>query len=212
MPRLPIDYSNTIIYKLVCNDVEIKELYVGHTTDFKARKNKHKHSCNTETNKSYNIYVYQFIRENGGWTNWTMVLIEEIKCNNKLEACKVERKYIEELQASLNKIIPTRTKEEYNALHKEELNQYQKEYNELHKEEINKYKKEYNALHKEDINQKNKEYNELHKEELNQKKKKYNELHKEEINQYQKEYYELHKEEINQKQRDKRLQKKLQMV
>jgi hypothetical protein len=204
MPKLPIDYSNTIIYKLCCLDPTITEIYIGHTTDFKARKNLHKGACNNENSKSYNIYVYQFIRENGGWTNWTMVLIEEIKCNNKLEACKVERKYIEELQASLNKVIPTRTKEE--------INQKQKEYHELHKEELNQYQREYRELHKEEIKQYQREYDALHKEELNQKSREYNELHKEELKQYQKEYKKLHKEEINQKQRDRRLQKKLQMV
>ena len=38
MPRLPVDYKNTIIYKIVCNDLKIKDTYVGHTTDFKSRK------------------------------------------------------------------------------------------------------------------------------------------------------------------------------
>ena len=34
MPRKPIDYSKTHFYKIVCNDTEIKPVYVGHTTDF----------------------------------------------------------------------------------------------------------------------------------------------------------------------------------
>ena len=36
MPRLNIDYSRAIIYKLVCNDRKIKNCYVGvFTTLFK---------------------------------------------------------------------------------------------------------------------------------------------------------------------------------
>lgn len=35
MPRLNINYQNTIIYKFVCNDINIfKEEYVGNTTHF----------------------------------------------------------------------------------------------------------------------------------------------------------------------------------
>ena len=31
MPKKIIDYSKTIIYKIVCNDLTITEVYVGHT-------------------------------------------------------------------------------------------------------------------------------------------------------------------------------------
>ena len=55
------------IYKLVCNDVEIKERYVGSTTNMKVRKNQHKSVCNNPNSEKYNIYLYQFIRENGNF-------------------------------------------------------------------------------------------------------------------------------------------------
>ena len=42
MPRLPIDYSKTIIYRIVCKNPEIKDCYVGQTTDFTSRKSCHK--------------------------------------------------------------------------------------------------------------------------------------------------------------------------
>jgi predicted GIY-YIG superfamily endonuclease len=61
MPRLPIDYANTIIYKIVCNDLNITECYVGHTTDFVRRKKSHKHRCITETDKKHNLKVYKII-------------------------------------------------------------------------------------------------------------------------------------------------------
>ena len=32
MPRKVVDYSKTVIYKIVCKDLNITELYVGHTT------------------------------------------------------------------------------------------------------------------------------------------------------------------------------------
>jgi predicted GIY-YIG superfamily endonuclease len=52
MPRLPIDYANTLIYKIVCNDLNVTECYVGHTTDFTRRKSNHRYRCITETEKN----------------------------------------------------------------------------------------------------------------------------------------------------------------
>ena len=81
-----MNYENTLIYKLCCKDVTITDVYVGHTTNFKARKNQHNSSCNNEKQKSHSLRVYKFIRENGGWENWEMILVEAFSCNNRLEA------------------------------------------------------------------------------------------------------------------------------
>ena len=105
MPKNPINYQNTIIYKIVCNDLNIKDCYVGHTTDFKRRKNEHKNSCTNVTNKT-NLKVYEFIRNNGGWKNWSMIELEKFACNDSNEANTKEREYFEFLNATLNSIIP----------------------------------------------------------------------------------------------------------
>ena len=112
MPYKNIDYNKTIIYKLVCNDVNISDCYVGHTRDFTRRKLLHKTCCNNINGKKYNLNVYKFIRDNGGWDNWSMVIIEQYNCNNSLEAKQKERYYIEQLKASLNSNIPNRTDKE----------------------------------------------------------------------------------------------------
>ena len=61
MPKQPIDYSKTIIYRIVCKNPEIKDCYIGSTTDFKSRKQKHKSNCNRETSKEFNLKVYKNI-------------------------------------------------------------------------------------------------------------------------------------------------------
>ena len=61
MPRKPINYDNSIVYKNVCRDVTVKDVYVGSTTDFKTRKNTHHQKSKTEDTKLYN-----FIRDHGG--------------------------------------------------------------------------------------------------------------------------------------------------
>ena len=42
MPKKNIDYSKTIIYKIVCKDLAVKDVYVGSTTHFINRKYGHK--------------------------------------------------------------------------------------------------------------------------------------------------------------------------
>ena len=79
MVKLAINYDNTHLYKLCCKDLNVTDIYVGHTTDFIRQKCAHKYRCCNEKSKAYGIYLYQFIRDTGGWDNWSMVLIEKNK-------------------------------------------------------------------------------------------------------------------------------------
>ena len=131
MPNLPINYDKTHFYKLCCTDPTITDIYVGHTTDFTRRRHVHKTDCCNEKSKNHNTYTYKFIRDNQGWDNWDMVLIETLKCDDVLHARKTERGFIEQLSASLNSVIPSRTvaeqKKQYREINKERLAQYHKE-------------------------------------------------------------------------------------
>jgi hypothetical protein len=134
MPRIPINYANTLIYKLVCNDLNTTELYVGSTTDFTKRKNAHKSKCINELSKQHNFKVYQYIRANGGWSDWSMIEIEKFPCADSKEAKKRERYWIETLKAMLNCNIPSRTKSEWILANKEQIAEQKKIYNEANKE------------------------------------------------------------------------------
>jgi hypothetical protein len=124
MPKLQIDYSKTCFYKIVCKDVNIKDCYVGHTTDFNSRRRGHKTTCNNTNSKSHNMFVYQFVRENGGWENFDMILIEKVPCVDVLDAKRKERIFIEQLHATLNRALPSRTKEEWTYDNKEKIKEY----------------------------------------------------------------------------------------
>ncbi len=181
-----VNYNNSYIYKICCKDTEIKDIYIGSTTNFTRRKCRHKSSCNNENCRDYNFKLYKFIRENGNFQNWDMVLIEEVKCDNKLQLHKIEREYIEKYKSSLNEVIPYITEEE-RKIHK-------KKYQETNKEKIKKYKKEYNINNKIKLKEKSKEYREYNKIKLKEKKKKYYENNKERINEHNKKYVENNKE------------------
>ena len=112
MSQKKIDYSKSFIYKLCCKNPTIEEIYIGSTTNKKTRKGTHKSDCKNINKKSYNNYKYQFIRDNGGFENWDMIMIEEYSCNSKNELEKRERYWCDELKPILNSIRPQVTIEE----------------------------------------------------------------------------------------------------
>ena len=106
MPKVEIDYSNTIFYKIFCKDINIKELYVGLTTNFVQRKHGHKQSCKNEKAPNHNCKLYNAIRNAGGWENWQMEIIAFHNCKDSYEAHKKEQEYFESLNATLNSVEP----------------------------------------------------------------------------------------------------------
>jgi len=181
MPAKVIDYSKTIIYKIVCNDLAITDLYVGSTTHFTRRKNEHKCRCNGGTKKS-EYKIYQTIRNNGGWLNWTIVQIEEFPCANGNEARARERYWIEELSAKLNIVIPTRSKSEWEMeYYKQNKNTKLKEWRELNKDKIKEVKKKYQEDNKDKLKEHKKEYMASHKDDKKEYDKKYRDLNKDKI-------------------------------
>ena len=125
------------IYKICCDDLP-DFVYVGSTKAFRQRKNDHKKSYNKGNNKK----LYNTIRENGGWDNWRMVLIEECGEINLTQARIKEEEHRVKLNANLNMIrchITEEYKKEYN---KELIKQQSKDYYKNYKEKIQEYRKE----------------------------------------------------------------------
>ena len=155
MPLHSIDYSNVCFYKIVCKDINITDLYIGHTTDFTRRRWQHKSTCLNPDNSQHNSRIYSFIRENGGWDNWDMILIDRCSCRDSLEAKQKERNLIEILSANLNTNIPSRSKKEsfinWYSINKEHHYAKSKEYKEQHKEQIVEQQREYRIKNKEQL-------------------------------------------------------------
>jgi hypothetical protein len=170
-----------IYYKIVSIDENIKDCYVGKTTNFKRRVKEHKSDCYNKKKKSYNIKLYQYIRENGGINNFNFIEIETNEYNDK-DSAIIERYWIEELNANLNSEIPTRTLQEWYENNKEYLKEKHKEYFEKNKEIINKKHKEYNKKNIEKIKEYQNEYRNKNRKNLNEYFKEYRENNKEKIN------------------------------
>ena len=137
------------IYKICCDDID--EFYIGSTQSIRHRKTKHKSHSNGDKR---NYKIYQTIRQNGGWDNWRMVVIEEMPNTTKIGATIREEFYRVELKASLNS---------QSACSGLTVKEYQKQYRATHREEAKEYKRQYY--------QKQKESNATHREEINRKKR-----------------------------------------
>jgi len=176
-----MDYSKTIIYKIVCNDLEIKETYVGHTTNIVKRRYEHKHGCNNEKSSHHNLKIYQTIRANGGWDNWSMVQVCEFPCNNMEEARAEERRYYELLNASLNMINPYRNQREYYDVNRDTILEKKKEYRDVNRDTILEKQKEYRDVNRDKIKEKQKEYYDVNRDTILEKKKEYRDVNRDKI-------------------------------
>ena len=67
----------SVIYKIQCKNSDIKEFYIGSTTDIDTRIKKHKNVYNNTQSKLYSKKLYNFIRNNGGWIEWEFIIIKE---------------------------------------------------------------------------------------------------------------------------------------
>ena len=143
------------VYKIFCNDISITDCYIGSTIDFRRRRKGHISRCNNINCPQYNYNIYKFIRENGGWDNWTIVKLEDCEEDNKV---KLEQKYYEELQPTLNSRPPLSSRKETEARYRE-------------KESTKKRKKEWYEKNKDKIAKKNKERYEKNKDAINKKRK-----------------------------------------
>ena len=141
MPPKPMNFSKTVIYKICCRDLTVTDVYVGSTTHIVKRRCNHKSRCANETGKHYNLQVYRFIRANGGFENWDVIVIEEFRCENSEQARTRERFWLEQLGATLNSRRPIETKQDV----KDQTKKYYTEHTAELKEQVKKYRTEHAA-------------------------------------------------------------------
>ena len=88
----------------------------------------HKNYC-----KNKNTKVYSYIRENGGFENFNVEILEEFACDNSIDKRERERYYIDLLKPTLNNNLPCQTNMEWRAINKVKYNDYMKSYMKTYK-------------------------------------------------------------------------------
>jgi len=122
-----------VIYKIF-NDNFPDMVYYGSTENFTNRKSQHKSACNNPNDTNHNYKIYNFIRQNGGWGEWSMKPVAKLPPNTtKLDATIEEERLRVEMDAKLCDRRAYRSTEQ----RLEYQRQFALEYYKQHHEELN---------------------------------------------------------------------------
>ena len=106
MSKFTMNYSKSMIYKIVCKDLSIKDVFVDSTLNLSSKITSHKHwARNPEHQKIEDRLMYSTVAANGGFLNWECILIEAYPCSSPHELRARVRHWVEQLNANLNRII-----------------------------------------------------------------------------------------------------------
>jgi hypothetical protein len=189
---------------IYCLDETITAVYVGHTTNLRQRKSKHRSVCNNPKANNYNYYVYQFIRAHGGWDNWDIIVLETASLNNVDDAIRLEHKWFIEKQATLNRQVPSQTTKDYYAKNIDKILEQKKEYYSNNADKIKETKTEYYAKNIDKIKEKDKEYYAKNIDKILEQKKEYYAKNIDKIKEKDKEYYAKNIDKIKEKEKEYR--------
>ena len=90
-----------VIYRINCKTIS-DQFYVGSSNCFSSRKSNHKKAHKNKRSKKYWCKLYLFIRTNGGWENFEMVIIEDGEVETKEDILRKEQQFIDTLNPTLN--------------------------------------------------------------------------------------------------------------
>ena len=140
------------IYKIVCKDEKVKEVYYGSTGNFKERGYMHKSICCNINSPLYNSKVYTCIRANGGFDNWSMEKIQEVHFNERSELNILEDTYINlDNPYCLNTVGAYHDNAKYYKDNADKIKKYNAKYRKDNAEKIKKNKVEYREAHRKKI-------------------------------------------------------------
>lgn len=163
----PKDYSKSVVYKITCKNESVSFTYVGSTSNWRQRYSQHKSDCNNVKSPRHTLQLYDFMRNNGGWDNFVMILVQELCCANKRELDKREQYwkdiYVDSIgKNSYGQSLTPRKPFNRAFLSPEQHKEANNKYYQAKKEEIKKQKRDeyakdksfkqmYYQLHKEQI-------------------------------------------------------------
>jgi hypothetical protein len=91
------------IYRIQDNN-DPEQFYIGSTLNLSRRKSHHKKNVRNKVGKLYWCKLYQYIRDKGGWDNFTFSKTHEIEINKLTEGTGFEQSIIDEFKPPLNSI------------------------------------------------------------------------------------------------------------
>ena len=83
------------IYIIYCKSDYCSKFYIGATQNFTKRKQEHISRCLKVGGWKYDTVLYQIIRDNGGFDNWNIELMYEIRTINNKKQCRKDLRIFE---------------------------------------------------------------------------------------------------------------------
>lgn len=80
------------IYRISCRDPEVKDCYIGCTMNLYKRMKEHLR-CVEHPRRRSRQTVHKYIRENGGWNNWIIHIVEWCKDCKTFEELEDKEKF-----------------------------------------------------------------------------------------------------------------------
>jgi hypothetical protein len=200
--------NDYFMYKICPKNKNLKMCYIGHTKNMDNRARQHElEAINTDHSKSHQKH-YEAIRNNGGWNNWEMIVIDKIFGKTFLEARMREQELMNLHEANLNTLKAYITEEERQLNKKNITAQFRID----NKAQIRAKEKEYKEIHKEKIAEQMRLYRDVNKEKIQEQTKEYREKNKEKQQENQKIWMEKNKEILKEKRKITTAKKKQQKI
>lgn len=141
-------------------DTDNKMIYIGSSFKFRKRRDQHKHICTNKDDRHYNTYLYQYIRENGGWDMFDCDILETCDADEEWRKQR-EQEYITAFKPKLNCVNAYGRNEDRKQLYLKTNHENKKAmdraYHHRNKEKISQQKKIYDQIHKEEISKRRRE-------------------------------------------------------
>uniref|UniRef100_A0A6C0EZV9 C2H2-type domain-containing protein n=1 Tax=viral metagenome TaxID=1070528 RepID=A0A6C0EZV9_9ZZZZ len=99
MPKVKINYAEMIFYKICCSSTNITKVFIGHTTNVNQRKHILKKQTQSET---YCSDMIEFIKNSGGWENWSLQILEKYECKTHIDIVLREIYHTDALNHKMN--------------------------------------------------------------------------------------------------------------
>jgi len=99
MPKVRINYAEMIFYKICCSSTNITKVFIGHTTNVNQRKHILKKQTQSET---YCSDMIEFIKNSGGWENWSLQILEKYECKTHIDIVLREIHHTDALNQKIN--------------------------------------------------------------------------------------------------------------
>jgi len=101
MPKVRINYAEMIFYKICCSSTNITKVFIGHTTNVNQRKHILKKQTQSEI---YCSDMIEFIKNSGGWENWSLQILEKYECKTHIDIVLREIYHTDALNQKINNL------------------------------------------------------------------------------------------------------------